>query len=153
MQKTKTENGRGLMDLMAKQPHLTKFNQAIKSAGLTEKFFGPANYTVFAPNDEAFNKLPQEQVDTLLKPENREQLKNLVLMHVVPGTYKVDDLKKAAAIKTAAGREIKVAITEDAKEIKIGGAKVVQQSQEANEWHLYVVDAVVQPTASAAAAR
>ena len=153
MQKTKTENGGRLMDLVAKQPHLTKFNQAIKSAGLTEKFFGPANYTVFAPNDEAFNKLPQDKVNTLLRPENQEQLKNLVLMHVVPGTYKVDDLKKAAALKTEAGREIKVAISGDATEIKIGGARVVQQSLEANDWHLYVVDAVLQPTASAAAAR
>ena len=153
MQKTKTENGGGLMDLVAKQPHLTKFNQAIKSAGLTEKFLGPANYTVFAPNDEAFDKLPQDKVNALLQPENREQLKNLVLLHVVPGSFKIDDLKKAAALKTAGGREIKVGISEDAKEIKIGDARVMQQSEEANNWHLYVVDTVLQPTASAAGAR
>ena len=141
------------MDLVAKQPHLTKFKQAVESAGLTEKFLGPANYTVFAPNDDAFNKLPQDKVDTLMKPENREQLKNLVLLHVVPGSFKVDDLKKAAALKTAAGREIKVAISDDAKEIRIGDARVTQQSAEANNWHLYVVDGVLQPTASAAGAR
>ena len=153
MQKTKTENGGGLMDLVAKQPHLTKFNQAIKSAGLTEKFLGPANYTVFAPNDEAFNKLPQAKVDALMQPENQEQLKKLVLLHVVPGTFKVEDLKKAAALKTAAGREIKVAISDDAKEIKIGDARVMQRSDEANDWHLYVVDGVFQPAASAAGAK
>ena len=153
MQKTKAENGGGLMDLVAKQPHLAKFNQAIQSAGLTEKFLGPANYTFFAPNDEAFNKLPQDKVNTLFQPENREQLKNLVLMHVVPGSFKVDDLKKAAALKTAAGREIKVVVSDDAKEIKIGDARVLQQSQEANDWHVYVVDAVLQPAASAATAR
>lgn len=152
MQKTKTENGGGLMDLVAKQPHLTKFNQAIKSAGLTEKFLGPANYTVFAPNDEAFNKLPQDKVNALLQPENREQLKNLVLLHVVPGSFKVDDLKKAAALKTEAGREIKVVVSQDAKEIKIGNARVMMQNEEANNWRLYVVDAVLH-TAGAAAAR
>lgn len=153
MQNTKSENGGGLMDLVAKQPHLTKFNQAIKSAGLTEKFLGPANYTVFAPNDEAFNKLPQDKVNALLQPENQEQLKNLVLLHVVPGTFNVDDLKKAAALKTAAGREIKVSISQDTKELKIGDARVMQQSGETNDWHLYVVDAVLQPAASAAASR
>ena len=62
MQKTKTGNGGGLMDLVSKQPHLTKFNKAIESAGLTEKFLGPANYTVFAPTDEAFNKLSMRWV-------------------------------------------------------------------------------------------
>ena len=140
------------MDLMAKQPHLTKFNQAIKSAGLTEKFLGPANYTVFAPNDEAFKLLPQDQVNNLLQPENREQLKNLVLLHVVPGTVKIDDLKKAAALKTEAGREVKVAVSQDANEIKIGNARITHQNADVNNWRLYVVDAVLQPTASAAAA-
>jgi uncharacterized surface protein with fasciclin (FAS1) repeats len=152
MQKTKTENGGDLMDLVSKQPHLTKFNQAIKSAGLTEKFLGPANYTVFAPTDEAFNKLPQDRVNNLLQPENREQLKNLVLLHVVPGSFKIDDLKKAAALKTEAGREVKVAVSQDAKEIKIGNARVTHQSEDANNWRLYLVDAVLQPTAGAAAA-
>ncbi len=152
MQKTKTENGGGLIDLMSKQPHLTKFNQAIKSAGLTEKLLGPANYTVFAPTDEAFNKLPLDKVNNLLQPKNLEELKNLVLLHFVPGTFRLDDLKKAVALKTEAGREIKVTVSEDAKEIKIGNAKVMMQNQEASDWRLYVVDAVLQPTASAAAA-
>ena len=152
MQKTKTGNGGGLMDLVAKQPHLTKFNHAIESAGLTEKLLGQVNYTVFAPNDEAFNKLPQDKVNALLQPENREQLKNLVLLHVVSGTVMIDDLKKAAALKTEAGREVKVAVSQDANEIKIGNARITHQSADANNWRLYVVDAVLQPAAGAAAA-
>ncbi len=153
MEKTKMGNGGGLMDLVAKEPNLTKFNKAIESAGLGQKFLGPANYTVFAPTDEAFNKLPQDKVDNLLQPENREQLKNLVLLHVVPGTFKIDDLKKAAALKTEGGRELKVAVSQDAKDIKIGNARVTRQSEDENNWRLYFVDAVLQPMASAVAAK
>lgn len=152
MEKTKTGNGAGLMNLVSKEPQLTRFNEAIKSAGLTEKFLGPGDYTVFAPTDEAFNKLPQDKVNKLLQPENREELKNLLLLHIVPGALKFDDLKKAAALKTEAGHEIKVAVSQDAKEIKIGNAKLTQPREEANNWCLYAVDTVLQPTTSAAAA-
>lgn len=151
MQKTDTRNGGGLMDLVSKEPQLTKFYEAIKSAGLTEGFLGPADYTVFAPTDEAFNKWPQGKVSNLLLPENREQLKNLLLLHFVPGAFKIDDLKKAIALKTEAGREIKVAVSQDSKEIKIGNAKVTLPRAEADNCCLYAVDTILQPTASAAA--
>jgi uncharacterized surface protein with fasciclin (FAS1) repeats len=149
MEKAKTGNGADFMDLVSKEPQLTRFNEAIKSAGLTERFLGPPNYTVFAPTDEAFNKLPQGTVNNLLKPENREELKNLLLLHIVPGAFKVDDLKKAAVLKTEAGREIKVDVSQD--EIEIGNAKMTQPREEANNWCLYAVDTVLQPTTSAAA--
>ena len=136
MQKEKTGNGVGLMDLVSKEPRLSKFNEAIATAGLAEKFSG--NFTVFAPTDEAFNKLPQEKVTGLFKPENREYLKNLLLLHVVPGTFSVDDLKKNAALKTEAGRDITVGVSQDAKKITIGNAKVTEPMKEANNWCLYL---------------
>lgn len=152
MEKAKTGNGARLMDSVSKEPRFTKFSEAIKTAGLTEKFAGPANYTVFAPTDDAFNKLPQDKVSALLKPENREQLRNLILLHIVPGAFKVDDLKKAASIKTEAGREIKVAVSQDSKDIKIGNAKLTQPREEANNWCLYAVDTVLLPATTAASA-
>jgi uncharacterized surface protein with fasciclin (FAS1) repeats len=151
MQKTTTGNGRNLMDFVSKQPNLNRFNQAIKSAALTERFLGPANYTVFAPTDDAFNKLPQDKVNNMLKPENREELKNLLLFHIVPGSFKIDDLKKAAALKTEAGRLIKVATSPDSKEVGIGNAMLTQPREETKEWCVYAVDAVLQPTTKAAA--
>ena len=151
MQEAKTGKGTGLMDLVSSEPHLTKFNQAIKSAGLTERFLGPANFTVFAPTDEAFNKLPQDKLGDLLKPENREQLKNFILLHMVPGAIKVDDLKKAPALKTEAGRTIKVDVSRDLKDLRVGNAKLTQPREESTNWCLYAVDTVLQPTASAAA--
>ena len=149
MQKEKTGNSVGLMDLVSKEPRFSKFNEAIATAGLTERFSG--NFTVFAPTDEAFNKLPQEKLTGLFQPENRDYLKNLLLLHVVPGTFSVDDLKKREALKTEAGREIKVDVSQDSKQIKIENASVTEPRKEAKNWCLYAVDAILQPAASAAA--
>lgn len=149
MQKEK-ENGVGLMDLVSREPRFSKFNEAIATSGLTERLSG--NFTVFAPTDEAFNKLPQDKVTALFKPENRNYLKSLLLLHIVPGTFSVDDLKKRDALKTEAGREIKVDVSQDSKEIKIENAKVTEPRKEAENWCLYAVDALLQPAASAARA-
>jgi uncharacterized surface protein with fasciclin (FAS1) repeats len=150
MQKEKKGNGVGLMDLVSKEPRFSKFNEAIATAGLTERFSG--NFTVFAPTDEAFNKLPQDKVTGLFKPENRDYLKNVLLLHVVPGTFSIDDLKKREALKTEAGREIKVDVSQDSKQIKIENARVTEPRKEAENWCLYAVDAILQPAASAARA-
>lgn len=150
MQKEKKGNGVGLMDLVSQEPRFSKFNEAIATAGLTERFSG--NFTVFAPTDEAFNKLPQDKVTDLFKPENRDYLKNLLLLHVVPGTLRVDELKKREALKTEAGREIKVEVSQDAKQIKIENASVTEPREEAENWCLYAIDAILQPTARAARA-
>jgi uncharacterized surface protein with fasciclin (FAS1) repeats len=150
MQKERKGNGVGFMDLVSKEPRFSKFNEAVATAGLTERFSG--NYTVFAPTDEAFNKLPQDKVTGLLKPENRGYLKSLLLLHVVPGTFSVDDLKKRDALKTEAGRDIKVDVSQDSKQITIENATVTEPRKEAENWCLYAVDAILQPAASAARA-
>jgi uncharacterized surface protein with fasciclin (FAS1) repeats len=150
MQKEKKGNGLGFMDLVSKEPRFSKFNESIATAGLTEKCSG--NFTVFAPIDGAFNKLPEDRVTELLKPENRDDLKNLLLLHVVPGTLSIDDLKKREALKTEAGREIKVDVSEDSKQITIENATVTEPRKEAENWCLYAVDTLLQPAASAARA-
>lgn len=152
MQKAKTGNGMELMEVISKEPRFRKFGEAIKTSGLAERFSGTNNYTVFAPTDDAFNRLPQDKVNALLQPENREHLKNLLLLHIVPGTYKVDDLKKADVLKTEAGREIKVDAPKGSNEIKIENARVTETKKEEGNWFLYGVDAVLQPTATATGA-
>jgi uncharacterized surface protein with fasciclin (FAS1) repeats len=67
---------------------------AVKAAGLVETLEGPGPFTVFAPTNEAFNKLPAGTVDTLLKPENQDQLKKVLTYHVVAGRITTKDLKK-----------------------------------------------------------
>lgn len=67
---------------------------AVKAAGLVSTLEGPGPFTVFAPTNEAFNNLPPGTVDTLLKPENQDQLKKVLTYHVVPGRITTKDLKK-----------------------------------------------------------
>ncbi len=152
MQKTTTGRETKILDLVSTESRFTKFNEAIRAAGLTERFSSPNKFTVFAPTNEAFAKLPQDKVVDLLKPENREQLKRLLLLHVVPGALMDDDLKKANAIKTEAGQEIKVSVSQDKKEIKLAGAKVMLPKVDATNGLVYPVDTVILPTTTAAAA-
>jgi uncharacterized surface protein with fasciclin (FAS1) repeats len=152
MQKAKKGNGVALIDLISKEPRLNQFTEAMKSTGLDQEFSETVNYTVFAPTDEAFGKLPQDRVSALMKPENREHLKNLLLLHIVPGTFNVEDLRKANSLKTEAGREIKVESAQDANEIKIENATLTEPKRKENKVCLYGIDAVLQPTTKAVAA-
>lgn len=138
------------MDLVSSEPRFSKFNEAIATVGLTERLSG--NFTVFAPTDEAFNKVPQDKMTALFKPENSDYLRSLLLLHVVPGTLKIDDLKKRDTLKTEAGREIKIDVSQDSQELRIENAKVTEPRKEAAGWCLYAVDAILQPAARAARA-
>jgi uncharacterized surface protein with fasciclin (FAS1) repeats len=151
MQKTKKGNGVALMDLISREPRLNKFTEAMKSTGLDQRFAGAENYTVFAPTDEAFNKLPEDRLSALMDRENREHLKNLLLLHIVPGAFDVDDLKRVPSLKTEAGRELKVETTQDSKEIKIENARLIEPRREENKVYLYGIDAILQPVAKAVA--
>ena len=75
---------------------------AVKAAGLVQTLEGPGPFTVFAPTNEAFDKLPAGTVDTLLKPENKDQLTKILTYHVVPGKLTTKILKKK--IKQGAGK-------------------------------------------------
>jgi uncharacterized surface protein with fasciclin (FAS1) repeats len=67
---------------------------AVKAAGLVDTLEGPGPFTVFAPTNEAFDKLPTGTVDTLLKPENKDELVSILTYHVVSGKYTTSDIKK-----------------------------------------------------------
>ncbi len=152
MEKTNKGNETRILDLVSSESRFTKFNEAIKAAGLTERFSSPNNFTVFAPTNEAFAKLPQNKVVDLLKPENREHLRRLLLLHIVPGALMADDLRKANTIKTEAGQEIKVSVSKDQKEITLAGAKVMLPKEETKNGYVYPIDTVFQPATTAAAA-
>jgi uncharacterized surface protein with fasciclin (FAS1) repeats len=75
-----------------------------------------------------------------------------MMLHIVPGTLDADDLKKAGKIKTGAGQEIKVTVSQDKKDIKLAHAKVILPKEEASNGCVYPLDAVLQPMTGAAAA-
>ncbi len=77
---------------------------AVKAAGLVETLKGAGPFTVFAPTNAAFDKLPAGTVDTLLKPENKTKLAGVLTYHVVPGAYRAADMKDGMTLKTVNGQ-------------------------------------------------
>ncbi len=81
---------------------------AVKAAGLVETLKGAGPFTVFAPTNEAFAKLPAGTVDTLVKPENKEKLTGILTYHVVPGALRASDLKDGMTLTTVQGQTLSV---------------------------------------------
>lgn len=88
--------------------NVTTVVAAVKAAGLAETLQGPGPFTVFAPTNAAFDKLPAGTVATLLKPENKADLVKILTYHVVPGRYTSENLKDGMKLKTVQGQEITI---------------------------------------------
>lgn len=116
---------------------------AVKAAGLEDTLKGPGPFTVFAPNDDAFAKLPAGTVDTLLKPENRDKLRAVLTYHVVSGQVGSTDAAKLSTAKTVNGKELKLAT--GGQGLTVNGAKVVKADIAASNGVIHVIDAVVIP--------
>ncbi len=116
---------------------------AVKAAGLVETLKGEGPYTVFAPTDEAFAKLPAGTVENLLKPENKDQLVAVLTSHVVPGKIMSSDIAgKTAEVATVQGSKLSVDATEG---VKVDNAKVVSADIETSNGVIHVIDTVVLP--------
>jgi uncharacterized surface protein with fasciclin (FAS1) repeats len=116
---------------------------ALKAAGLVDTLKGKGPFTVFAPTDEAFAKLPQGTVEDLLKPENKQKLIDILTYHVVPGKVTAADVTKLSSAKTVNGKEVSVK-TADGK-VMVGNANVVKTDIEANNGVIHVIDTVLLP--------
>jgi uncharacterized surface protein with fasciclin (FAS1) repeats len=116
---------------------------AVKAAGLADTLSGKGPFTVFAPTDAAFAKLPAGTVDTLLKPENKEKLKAILLYHVVAGDVKSTDLKDGESVKTVGGKSIAVHIANGV--VTIDDATVVKADIPASNGTIHVIDTVLLP--------
>jgi uncharacterized surface protein with fasciclin (FAS1) repeats len=116
---------------------------ALKAAGLVDTLKGAGPFTVFAPTDEAFAKLPAGTVESLLKPENKEKLIAVLTYHVVPAKALAADVKDGASYKTVQGKELKATV-KDGK-VTIGGANVVKADVIASNGVIHVIDAVLLP--------
>lgn len=119
---------------------------ALGAADLVATLKGAGPFTVFAPTDEAFAKLPAGTVETLLKPENKEKLKEILLLHVVPGSVVAADVLKLSEAKTASGKAVKIS-TEGG--VKVGTAtglvNVVKTDVKASNGVIHVIDGVILP--------
>ena len=116
---------------------------AVQAAGLVDTLKGAGPFTVFAPTDEAFAKLPAGTVDDLLKPENKDKLVAILTYHVVPGKVMAADVAgKETKAKTVQGSEVAV----DGKDgVTVDGAKVIKADIETSNGVIHVIDAVILP--------
>jgi len=141
-----------IVDIAAKEKDFSTLVTAVKAAGLVDTLKGKGPFTVFAPTDDAFKKLPAGALDTLLKPENKKLLVALLTYHVVAGKYDAARITKpkhkAYAIKSVQGSNIHV---DTSKGVKVSGATVVKADVIATNGVIHVIDGVIIPKSVAKA--
>jgi uncharacterized surface protein with fasciclin (FAS1) repeats len=116
---------------------------AVKAAGLVDTLKGAGPFTVFAPTDEAFAKLPTGTVESLLKPENKAKLVALLTYHVVPGKVTAADVVKLKEAKTVQGSSAKITVKDN--KVMVDGANVVKTDIMTSNGVIHVIDAVIMP--------
>lgn len=116
---------------------------ALGAADLVEVLKGEGPFTVFAPTDEAFANLPKGTVETLLKPENREQLKAVLTYHVVPGAVKLSDALAAGQAKTVQGETISIAFAES--QVKVNDSPILNADISCGNGIIHVIESVMLP--------
>jgi uncharacterized surface protein with fasciclin (FAS1) repeats len=125
------------------------FTGAIAEAGLEEALKDMGPYTIFAPTDQAFAKLPRNKLDELLKPENKERLQTVLRNHIVPGKLSANELKTLSETKSAKGEELKI---DSRAGLWINQARVVSPDLEASNGVLHGIDTVLMPQTQVATA-
>ncbi len=124
---------------------------AAKAAGLAEVLAGDGPFTVFAPVDSAFAKLPKGTVESLLKPENKQKLVDILKYHVVSGRVYSEDAVKARSVKTLEGNSINVMLGDNGAYINT--SKLVVTDVDASNGVIHIIDGVLMPPAKGANAR
>ena len=117
---------------------------AVKAAGLVDTLQGKGPFTVFAPTDAAFAKLPPGTVEDLLKPENKEKLVAILKYHVISGKVLAADVK-TMEVKTVEGQSVKLVVS--AEGVTVDNAKVVKADVMADNGVIHVIDTVIIPKA------
>jgi|TARA_B100000530_G_C15890673_1_gene461293 uncharacterized surface protein with fasciclin (FAS1) repeats len=131
-----------IVDVAASNKSFSTLVAAVKAAGLVETLKGEGPYTVFAPTDEAFAKLPKGTLESLLKPENKQKLIAILTYHVVPGKVMAKDVK-SGKVKTASGSSFKMKVSK--KGVWVDNAKVVATDVKADNGVIHVIDTVILP--------
>ncbi len=118
-------------------------NAAVKASGLATTLSGEGPFTLFAPNDAAFEKLPKATLKKLLKPENKTALQQVLKNHVLSGTVLSKDIK-AGNVTTLAGSEVAIKI--NGKKVTVGKASVSRADVQASNGVVHIIDTVLVPT-------
>jgi uncharacterized surface protein with fasciclin (FAS1) repeats len=132
-----------IVDTAVAAGSFTTLAKALQAADLVGTLKGTGPFTVFAPTDEAFAKLPAGTLDTLLKPENKDQLRRVLTYHVVPGKVMAADAAKLTSAKAVSGDAI--AINARGGSVMVEKARVNKADIAASNGVIHVIDAVILP--------
>jgi uncharacterized surface protein with fasciclin (FAS1) repeats len=136
-------NKKDIVDTAVGAGSFNTLAKALTAAGLVETLKGTGPFTVFAPTDDAFAKLPAGTLEDLLKPENKEKLKAILTYHVVSGDVKAADVVKLKTAKTVNGQELKIMVKDGT--VMVDNAKVTKTDIMCGNGVIHVIDAVVLP--------
>jgi uncharacterized surface protein with fasciclin (FAS1) repeats len=137
------KTGKTIVSIAAGNPNFTTLVKALKAADLVDTLSAEGPYTVFAPTNKAFAKLPKATLANLLKPENQEQLKKVLTYHVVPSSVTSKQLKNGS-VATVEGSNVTVKIR--GKKVMINNANVILADVKANNGVIHAIDTVLIPT-------
>ena len=132
-----------IVDVAASNDDFSTLVAAVSAAGLVETLKGDGPFTVFAPNNAAFAKLPAGTVDSLLQPENIETLQSILTYHVVAGKVMASDVVGLSSATTVNGKDVHIRVKDGA--VYINKSKVIATDIEASNGVIHVIDSVLLP--------
>ncbi len=139
----KSKKAMDIVDTAVSAGSFNTLAAALKAADLVDVLKGEGPFTVFAPTDQAFEKLPEGTVASLLKPENKEKLQSILTYHVVPGRYMASDVTKMNSAKTVNGKSF--TIKSRYGDAMIDNAKIIKTDIKASNGIIHVIDSVILP--------
>ncbi len=132
-----------IVDVAVSAGQFNTLAAALQAADLVDTLKGDGPFTVFAPTDDAFAKLPEGTVESLLEPENRDQLVAILTYHVVPGNVYAADVVNLSAATTVNGSDVSIEVQDGT--VMVDNARVVKTDIAASNGVIHVIDAVILP--------
>jgi uncharacterized surface protein with fasciclin (FAS1) repeats len=139
----RAQQTKNIVDTAAAAGSFTTLAKALTAADLVATLEGPGPFTVFAPTDEAFAKLPAGTLDDLLKPENKDKLRRVLTYHVVAGEVRAADVVKLQSAKAVSGDAITVKVRDG--KVHVDDANVTTTDIQASNGVIHVIDTVILP--------
>jgi uncharacterized surface protein with fasciclin (FAS1) repeats len=139
----RAQQTQNIVDTAVAAGSFTTLAKALKAADLVATLEGPGPFTVFAPTDEAFAKLPAGTLENLLKPENKDKLRRILTYHVVAGEVRAADVVKLQSAKAVSGDTITVTARDG--NVHVDGANVTKTDIDASNGVIHVIDTVILP--------
>ncbi len=135
-----------LAEVIKRDSKFSKFIEAINDADFMEKLRETGPFTVFAPTNNAFAKIPEEILSDLRKPENKEKFRGILSYHVILGKIMSQDIAKMKTAKTLQGQELKIYVNDG---VKINDARLQARDVDATNGVIHSIDTVLAPLAIA----